>query len=96
VIDLYSVKPVDVETLREAAEVTRRMVVVEDHWPEGGLGDAVMEAFADGWAAPRVIRLAVRDMPGSATPQEQLAVAGIDADAIVAAAHDMVDLAALP
>jgi transketolase len=96
VIDLYSVKPVDVETLREAAEVTGRLVVVEDHWPEGGLGDAVMEAFADGWAAPRVIRLAVRDMPGSATPDEQLAVAGIDADAIVAAAHDMVDLAALP
>ena len=96
VIDLYSVKPVDVDTLREAAEVTGHMVVVEDHWPEGGLGDAVMSAFADGWAPPRVIRLGVRDMPGSATPEEQMAVAGIDADAIVAAAHDMVDLAALP
>jgi transketolase len=96
VIDLYSVKPVDVDALREAADVTGRLVVVEDHWPEGGLGDAVMDAFGDGRVVPRVIRLAVRDMPGSATPEEQLTVAGIDADAIVAAARDMVDLAALP
>ena len=47
VIDLYSVKPVDVKTLREAVRVTKgRLVIVEDHYPEGGLGAAVMEALA--------------------------------------------------
>ncbi|WP_067471790.1 transketolase [Actinomadura hibisca] len=89
VIDLYSVKPVDAATLREAADRTGRFVTVEDHWPEGGLGDAVMDAFADGRPAPRVTRLAVRHMPGSATPEQELRLAGIDADAIVAAAHDL-------
>src|SRR2546421_3464137 len=48
VIDAYSVKPIDVETLRQAARETGgRLLVVEDHWPEGGPGDAVLEAFAD-------------------------------------------------
>ena len=47
VIDLYSVKPIDADTLRDAGEATRRrIVVVEDHWPEGGLGEAVLSAFA--------------------------------------------------
>ncbi|MFC9975498.1 transketolase [Spirillospora sp. NPDC127200] len=89
VVDLYSVKPVDAATLREAADLTGRFVTVEDHWPEGGLGDAVMDAFADGRPAPRVTRLAVRRMPGSATPEQELGLAAIDADAIVAAAHDL-------
>ena len=49
VIDLYSVKPVDAETLRAAAEATGgRILTVEDHWPEGGIGDAVLEALSDG------------------------------------------------
>ena len=49
VIDLYSVKPIDVEGLRAAAEATGgRVVTVEDHWPEGGLGEAVLSALADG------------------------------------------------
>ncbi|GAA4098290.1 transketolase [Actinomadura miaoliensis] len=89
VIDLYSVKPVDAVTLREAAERTGCLVTVEDHWPEGGLGDAVAEAFADGGPVPRLTRLAVRNMPASATPEEQLRVAGIDADAIAVAARDL-------
>ncbi|AQW47925.1 transketolase [Streptomyces violaceusniger] len=90
VIDLYSVKPVDAETLRTAAEVTGRLITVEDHHPEGGLGDAVLGAFGDGRPAPRTIRLALRTMPGSSTPDEQLRDAGIDADAIVAAARELV------
>jgi len=82
VIDLYSVKPVDQATLQEAArECPGGFVVVEDHHPEGGLADAVAEAFAS-TAAPPIRRLAVRTMPGSATPAEQLADAGIDARAI--------------
>lgn len=86
VIDLYSVKPVDTTTLRRAAAETGRLLTVEDHWPQGGLGDAVLEALADGSPMPRVARLAVRDMPGSASPEEQLHRAGIDAEDIVDAA----------
>lgn len=85
VIDLYSVKPVDVATLREAADVTGCLLTVEDHHPEGGIGDAVFEAFGDGRPVPRLLRLAVSSMPGSATEAEQLEAAGIDASAIATA-----------
>jgi transketolase len=90
VIDLYSVKPVDTQTLRDAAAVTGNFVTVEDHWPEGGLGDAVLAAFANGHQAPRITKLAVHSMPGSATPDEQLQAAGIDAKAIEAAVQALV------
>ncbi|MFD7770009.1 transketolase [Streptomyces sp. NPDC059787] len=90
VIDLYSVKPVDRETLRTAAEETGCLMTVEDHHPEGGLGDAVAEAFADGSPVPRLVRLGVRDMPGSASPEEQLHAAGIDAESIAAAGRLLV------
>ena len=82
VIDLYSIKPLDEETLRDAAEATGgRIVTVEDHWPEGGLGEAVLAAFADAEERPRVKVLAVSGMPHSGKPAELLAAAGIDADA---------------
>jgi transketolase len=87
VIDLYSVKPVDTQTLRAAAAVTENFVTVEDHWPEGGLGDAVLAAVGHGYQAPRITKLAVHTMPGSARPEEQLHAAGIDAKAIEAAVH---------
>ncbi|KES08799.1 transketolase [Streptomyces toyocaensis] len=90
VIDLYSVKPVDRETLRTAAEETGCLMTVEDHHPEGGLGDAVAEAFGDGRPVPRLVRLAVRNMPGSASPQEQLHASGIDAESIAAAGRLLV------
>jgi transketolase len=87
VIDAYSVKPIDASTLRRAAaETGRKMIVVEDHWFQGGLGDAVLECFTGCDAgAPAVIKLAVRTMPGSGTPEELMHAAGIDADAIVGA-----------
>jgi transketolase len=91
VIDLYSVKPVDAETLRAAAEATGgRLLTVEDHWSEGGIGDAVLEALSDGESPARVVRLAVRDMPGSGKPAELLAAAGIDAEHIAEAARSLV------
>jgi transketolase len=94
VIDLYSVKPVDGETLRAAAEATGgRILTVEDHWSEGGIGDAVLEALSDGETPARVVRLAVRDLPGSGKPAELLAAAGIDAEHIVAASHALVEAA---
>jgi transketolase len=90
VIDLYSVKPVDAATLREAADATGCLVTVEDHHPEGGLGDAVAECFSDGRPVPRLVRLGVRNMPASATPEEQLHAAGIDAESIAASVRLLV------
>ena len=91
VIDLYSIKPLDEETLRAAAEATDgRLVTVEDHWAEGGLGDAVLAALAETDDPPRLVKLAVREMPKSAKPEELLAWAGIDAEHIAAAARRLV------
>ena len=90
VIDAYSVKPIDGDTLSTAAAATGRLVVVEDHRPEGGLGEAVLSALSERGANVPLRHLAVRMMPGSATPDEQLRIAGIDADAIVAAARELI------
>ena len=93
VIDLYSVKPIDTETLLAAAAVTNgRLVVAEDHHPEGGLGSAVADALLA--AGPQTLwlrHLAVREMPGSGTGEELLAAAGIDATHIEAAARDLLN-----
>ncbi len=91
VIDAYSVKPIDAVTLRQAVSETGRILTVEDHWPEGGLGDAVLDALASGGGTlPVVHKLAVRQMPGSATPAEQLQLAGIDMVSIAAGAADLI------
>jgi transketolase len=97
VIDLYSVKPVDVKTLRESAAATGgRIVTVEDHWREGGVGAAVLDAFAGtdeqqpDAHPPTVVKLAVHHMPDSATPDQELDEAGINANAIVAAVKKLV------
>jgi transketolase len=91
VIDLYSIKPLDEETLHDAAEATGgRIVTAEDHWAEGGLGEAVLAAFADAEERPRVKLLAVSGMPHSGKPAELLAAAGIDADHIAQAARELV------
>ncbi|MFL5941842.1 MAG: transketolase [Gaiellaceae bacterium] len=87
VIDLYSIKPLDEETLRS---LTCPIVTAEDHWPEGGLGEAVLSALAAADERPPVVRLAVREMPHSGKPAELLAEAGIDADGIAAAARKLV------
>jgi transketolase len=91
VVDLYSVKPVDVDGLRAAAEATDgRIVTVEDHWPEGGIGEAVLSAFAEADEKPTVVKLAVTEMPGSGKPAELLAAAGIDAQHIADAVKRLV------
>ena len=86
VIDLYSIKPLDAEALRS---LTSPIVTVEDHWAEGGLGEAVLTALADADERPPVVRLAVHEMPHSGKPAELLAEAGIDADGIAAAARSL-------
>jgi len=90
VIDLYSIKPLDEETIRS---LTTPIVTVEDHWAEGGLGEAVLSALAGTEERPRVVLLAVREMPHSGKPAELLAAAGIDAEHIADAARQLVGAA---
>jgi transketolase len=90
VVDCYSLKPIDGGTLATAATETGRLVTVEDHWPEGGLGEAVLGALAERGVSARVTRLAVSEMPRSGKPDELLAAFGIDAVAIANAARSLV------
>jgi transketolase len=92
VIDCYSVKPIDTETLAWAADATSgRIVVAEDHHPEGGLCSAVSDALlAAGQDRLSIAHLAVRGQPGSGSGAELLAWAGLDADHIVVAARNLV------
>jgi transketolase len=83
IIDLYSVKPVDVATLRKAAEDTGFIITVEDHFAEGGIADAVRTALSK-HPVP-VHALAVRAMPKSGKPAELMDYEGISAKAIVEA-----------
>ena len=93
-IDAYSVKPIDGAMIRAAVGVTGRLIVVEDHWAEGGLGDATLAALAeDHVGAFRFTHLAVRAMPGSGKPAELLDAAGISARHIVLAARGLLSRA---
>ncbi len=80
-IDAYSVKPIDAETLRAATEATEgRIVVAEDHWPKGGLGAATLSALTEAGAEVVGLKfehLAVSGMPGSGKPVELMKAAGI-------------------
>jgi len=87
VIDLYSVKPVDAEAILKAAEETRALITVEDHWAEGGIGETVAGVLAEAASGTPLPRLAVTMRPTSGPPADLLAAAGIDADHIVAAAQ---------
>ncbi len=92
VIDAYSVKPIDEETLfASAQEAGNKFITVEDHWPEGGIGDAVLSAFAqrDG-QIPQIVKLAVQSMPTSGTPAQLMEEAGISAHHIVEAVKAIV------
>jgi transketolase len=90
VLDAYSIKPIDAAAVQAAARECGAIVTVEDHAPEGGLGDAVLEALAEGDERAHVVKLAVREIPGSGTPEELLHGARIDADAIADAAGKLV------
>ena len=97
IIDLYSIKPVDVETISQAAQDTEgKIIVVEDHWAEGGIGAAVMDALTSEDSTYRgaiqLTKLAVTEMPSSGAPEEMLRAAKIDAEAIVETARSLVHL----
>jgi transketolase len=87
VIDLYSIKPVDTDALGQAISETHRLVVAEDHYPEGGLAAAVLEAMADYPDHFLLEHLAVKDLPGSGKPEELMEAAGISVRHIVDAAR---------
>ena len=91
-IDCYSIKPLDAATVAGAVAATGgRVVVAEDHHPEGGLASAVLDALvAHDLADIRLAHLAVRGMPGSGTTRELLAWAGVDADRIREAATTLI------
>src|SRR6266496_2528121 len=92
VLDLYSVKPIDTQTLVTAANATRsRVVVVEDHYPAGGIGSAVLEALSDADHPARIAHLAVQGLPGSGTPAELMEAAGISAARVAQAARELLD-----
>jgi transketolase len=91
VLDLYCVKPIDGKALAEHVRATAgKLVTVEDHYPEGGLGEAVVTALAEAGVAPgRYRRLAVTGMPHSGKPEELLDAFGISARHIVSAVQDI-------
>jgi transketolase len=84
VVDAYSIKPIDSATLRRALDETGLLITVEDHWPEGGLGDAVLEAVAGGTPSGRVMKIAVTEMPGSGGPEDLRDWAGISGSKVAA------------
>jgi transketolase len=89
VIDCYSIKPIDGDTLNAAARETHGIITVEDHWPEGGLGEAVLSAIASEGGQPPFVKLAVSGMPTSGEQGELMHAAGIDSDAIIAAVRKL-------
>jgi transketolase len=92
VIDLYCVKPIDGKALAEQIAATDgRLVTVEDHWPEGGIGEAVLSALAKAGVAPTKSRLlAVTEMPHSGKPEELIDAFGISSKHIAQAVREIV------
>jgi len=93
VLDAYCVKPIDTEAVLEALRATGgRLCVVEDHWAEGGLGDAVLAALSEGGVIHELrayAHLAVRAMPASGKPAELLDAAGISAGHVARAVRTL-------
>jgi transketolase len=92
ILDAYSIKPIDGESLRAAARATGgNVVAVEDHWPEGGLGEAVLSALSGEPYPLHFEHLAVRDMPGSGKSEELMDAAGISANHIADTVRKLAD-----
>ena len=90
IIDAYSIKPIDGESLRAAAKATGgNVVAVEDHWPEGGLGEAVLSALSEEADPIHFEHLAVEIMPGSGKSEELMDAAGISANHIADAVRKL-------
>ncbi|MBC7406276.1 MAG: hypothetical protein H7230_02285 [Candidatus Parcubacteria bacterium] len=86
-VDLYSVKPMDVETLQRAYAKSNSILVVEDHYPEGGIYEAICSS---GIAIKPTYSLAVNVIPRSGTPLELMQMAQIDRDSIVEKVREII------
>lgn len=84
VLDCYSVKPIDVQSINQLVMQTKNVIVVEDHYPAGGLGEAVL-SIINHPSSINFIHLCVRKLPRSGTPDELLRFEEIDAEAIIKA-----------
>jgi len=92
VIDPFTIKPIDIAAIREnAAACGGRVLTVEDHYPEGGIGDAVLDAVAD-IRNVVVKKLAVNAVPRSGPPMELLEMFGISANCISKAVTELISL----
>jgi len=92
VMDPFTIKPLDIAAVQDnAAACNGRIITVEDHYPEGGIGDAVLDAVAS-YRNMIVRKLAVNAVPRSGPPAELLDMFGISADNIVKAVNDVVKL----
>jgi transketolase len=86
VVDLYSVKPLDSKTLQELTEKTKKIIIVEDHYETGGIGETVITSLSESRVQSlEFVHLCVRKEPRSGTPEELLRYEEIDAEAIVKA-----------
>ena len=85
VLDVYSVKPLDVQTINRLTKEIKNVIVVEDHYPAGGIGDAVSSLLVTNHQSliTNFVHLCVRKLPRSGTPEELLHYEEIDAEAIV-------------
>ncbi len=88
VIDVYSVKPIDADAIIKAAEETKAIITVEDHFIQGGIGDSVLEVLAQNNTP--VYKLAVNKIPRSGKPEELMEFMEIDAKAIVKKVKDVI------
>ena len=88
VIDLYSIKPIDEETLLQAARETQLLITVEDHYSEGGLGDAVLGALAS--QPCRLHKIAVEGLPRSGESAQLMDAFGLSAKSIVKKVKELV------
>jgi transketolase len=88
IIDAYSVEPIDKDNLsKEVEKAGKKVVVVEDHFQNGGLGDAVAQALS---GKAEIVHLAVKDLPRSGKPEELLDKYGIDASHIKKAVKELI------
>lgn len=90
-VDAYSVKPIDAEGIAGAVTATGgKLIVVEDHWAQGGIGDAVLAGLAEQGVSNLTYKhLCVTQMPGSGEPMELVDAAGISGKHIAQAVRDL-------
>lgn len=88
VIDLYSIKPLDVDTLVKACKETKALIIVEDHYPEGGIAEAVRSALI--YETTPIHSLCVRRLPQSGKPEELMSYEAINAEAITQKTRDLI------